>query len=68
MIFILRGLQTREKPKRLTEIVRQAGYPKAGNFLLPPGDDAVRLTFTEAKKTLEENGHDIGDDEYADIE
>ncbi|MCJ1456472.1 hypothetical protein MMC28_006833 [Mycoblastus sanguinarius] len=68
MIFIIRALQTREKPKRLTNIVKQAGYPNAGTFQLPPGDEAVRITFAEAKKMLKESGYDIGEDEEADID
>lgn len=68
MIFIIRGLQTREKPKRLINIIREAGYPEAGTFQLPPGDEAVRITFADAKKMLKDSGYDIGEDEFADIE
>ena len=55
MIFIIRGLQTREEYKRLTKVVEQV-YPGAGNFKLPPGDDAVRITFAEGIKLLNEAG------------
>ena len=68
MIHIIRELQTRENCQRLTNIVHQAGYPDAGNFKLPPGDEAIRITFAEAKKLLKESGYDIGENEEADIE
>ena len=55
LIFIIRALQTREEYKRLTNIVQQV-YPEAGNFKLPPGDDAVRITFAEGVKLLNEAG------------
>ena len=68
MIHIIRELQTRENCVRLTNIVHQAGYSDAGNFKLPPGDTAVRITFAEAKKLLKESGYDVGEDPEADIE
>ena len=55
MIFIIRGLQTREGYKRLTKVIEQV-YPGAGNFKLPPGDDAIRITFAEGIKLLNEAG------------
>ncbi|KAL8785708.1 MAG: hypothetical protein Q9195_008532 [Heterodermia aff. obscurata] len=55
LIFIIRSLQTREEYKRLTNTVQQV-YPEAGNFKLPPGDDAVRITFAEGVKLLNEAG------------
>ena len=55
LIFIIRALQTREEYKRFTNIVQQV-YPEAGNFKLPPGDDAVRMTFAEGVKMLNEAG------------
>ena len=45
----------REEYKRLTKVVEQV-YPSAGNFKLPPGDDAVRITFAEGIKLLNEAG------------
>lgn len=66
--YIIRELQSREKSQRLTNIVKAAGYPDAGNFQLPPGDKAVRITFAEAKKMLKDSGYDIGEDEAADID
>lgn len=68
MIFIIRALQTREECQHLVKIVKEAGYPEAGDFQLPPGDEAVRITFAEAKKLLKKSGYDIGEDEYEDIE
>ena len=68
MIFIIRALQTRKECQHLVNIIQKAGYPDAGNFQLPPGDDAVRITFAEAKNLLKESGYDIGEDEHADIE
>ena len=61
MIYIIRGLQTREYPKKLTNIIKEAGYPEAGTFQLPPGDKAVRITFAEAKALLSEAGIDGGE-------
>lgn len=55
LIFIIRALQTREEYKRLTKTVEQV-YPGAGNFKLPPGDDAIRITFAEGVKMLNEAG------------
>ena len=55
LIFIIRALQTREEYKRLTKTVEQV-YPGAGSFKLPPGDDAVRITFAEGVKLLKEAG------------
>ena len=68
MTYIIRQLMTRENCKRLTNIVKQAGYTDAGNFQLPEGDGAVRITFAEAKKILRESGYDIGEDDEADID
>ena len=67
MIYIIRSLQTQEYAKKLTNIVKEAGYPDAGTFKLPPGDKAVRITFAEAKKLLSEAGID-GGEPHSDIE
>lgn len=67
MIYIIRGLQTQEYPKKLTKTVQEAGYPEAGTFQLPPGDKAVRITFAEAKALLSEAGID-GGEPHSDIE
>ncbi len=64
MIFIIRALQTKEEYKRLTKVVEQV-FPGAGNFKLPPGDDAVRITFAEGIKMLKEAG--VEADEMADL-
>lgn len=64
MIFIIRGLQEREQYKRLTQVVEQV-YPGAANFKLPPGDKAVRITFAEGVKLLNEAGVEAG--EYDDL-
>ena len=67
--FIIHQLQEREMYKSLTSILKEEGYPEAGNFRLPAeGQKAVRITFAEAKKLLKESGYDIGEDELADIE
>ena len=55
MIFIIRSLQERPEFQRLTKVVDQV-YPGAGNFKLPPGDKAVRITFAEGVKMLKEAG------------
>jgi len=69
VLFIIRQLQTREPYRTLTAILRDEGYPEAGNFKIPAeGEPAVRITFLEAKKMLKESGYDIGEDEMADIE
>lgn len=68
MIYIIRGLQTQEYAKELTNIIKEAGYPGAGTFKLPPGDKAVRITFAEAKSLLAEDGFPVGDDPHSDIE
>lgn len=67
MIYIIRGLQTQEYPKKLTKTVQEAGYPEAGTFQLPPGDKAVRITFAEAKALLSEAGID-GGEPHSDID
>lgn len=64
MIFIIRALQEREQYKRLTHIVEQV-FPGAGNFKLPSGDKAVRITFAEGVKLLREAGIEAG--EYDDL-
>lgn len=64
MIFIIRALQEREEYKRLTRVVEQV-FPGAGNFKLPPGDEAVRITFAEGTKLLNEAGIEAG--EYDDL-
>jgi hypothetical protein len=64
MIFIIRALQTKEEYKRLTKVVEQV-FPGAGNFKLPPGDDALRITFAEGIKMLKEAG--VEADEMADL-
>ncbi|KAF6233599.1 hypothetical protein HO173_008156 [Letharia columbiana] len=61
MIYIIRGLQTQEYPKKLTNIIKEAGYPEAGTFQLPPGDQAIRITFAEAKALLSEAGVEAGE-------
>ncbi|CAF9940552.1 hypothetical protein IMSHALPRED_002073 [Imshaugia aleurites] len=67
MIHIIRGLQTEAYPKKLTNTIREAGYPDAGTFQLPPGDNAVRITFAEAKALLAEAGID-GGEPHSDID
>lgn len=64
MIFIIRSLQERDPYKRLTRVVEQV-FPGAGNFKLPPGDTAVRITFAEGVKLLREAG--IEAEEYDDL-
>ena len=67
--FIIRQLQERSQYKTLTNILREEGYPEAGDFKLPAeGSPAVRITFAEAKKMLKQSGYDIGEDEMEDIE
>ena len=69
MLHLIRQLQTRPKCAHLTSIIKAAGYPDAGNFLLPPpGQPATRLTFAEAKSLLVSSGYDIGPDPHADID
>ena len=69
MLHLIRQLQTRPKSKYLTNIIRDAGYPDAGNFALPPeGAPATRILFSEAKDLLKESGYDIGPDPHADID
>ena len=60
MIFIIRSLQERPEFQRLTKVVDQV-YPSAGNFKLPPGDKAVRITFAEGVKLLNEAGIETGE-------
>ena len=60
MIFIIRSLQERLEYQRLTKVVDQV-YPGAGNFQLPPGDKAVRITFAEGVKLLNEAGIEAGE-------
>ncbi len=60
MIFIIRSLQERPEFQRLTKVVDQV-YPGAGNFKLPPGDKAVRITFAEGVKMLKETGIETGE-------
>ncbi|KAI9783933.1 MAG: hypothetical protein M1839_002878 [Geoglossum umbratile] len=55
IIFIVRSLQERGEYKRLIRVVEQA-YPSAGNFKLPAGDRAVRITFAEGVRLLNEAG------------
>lgn len=64
MIFILRELQTRKEYQRLTRIVDEV-FPGAGNFKLPPGDKAIRITFAEAVQLLREAG--IEAEDHADL-
>ena len=64
MIYIIRALQTREQYQRLTKVVEQV-FPGAENFKLPPGDDAVRITFAEGVKMLKEAG--VEADEMEDL-
>lgn len=67
MIYIIRSLQTQPYAKKLTNTIKEAGYPDAGTFQLPPGDKAVRITFAEAKSLLSEAGIDAGEP-HSDIE
>ena len=60
MIFIIRSLQERPEYQRLTKVVDQV-YPGAGNFKLPPGDKAVRITFAEGVKLLKDAGIETGE-------
>ena len=56
LTHILRQLSTLDDCIRLTNIVKAAGYPDAGNFLLPEGENAAtRITFAEAKRLLKES-------------
>ncbi|KAL8838291.1 MAG: hypothetical protein Q9170_002188 [Blastenia crenularia] len=55
MLYIIRNLQQRPEYKRLTKVVDEV-FPGAGDFKLPPGDEAQRFTFTEAVNLLNENG------------
>ncbi|KAL8949853.1 MAG: hypothetical protein Q9222_004070 [Ikaeria aurantiellina] len=55
MLYIIRNLQERAEYKRLTKVVEEV-FPGAGDFKLPSGNDAVRLTFAEAVKMLNDNG------------
>ncbi|KAI4162766.1 MAG: hypothetical protein LQ342_003653 [Letrouitia transgressa] len=64
LIFIIRSLQNRPEYVRLTKTVDQV-FPGAGNFRLPAGDSAVRLTFAEGVKLLNENGIEAA--EYDDL-
>ncbi|KAL6713657.1 hypothetical protein ACLMJK_009122 [Lecanora helva] len=67
--FIIRQLQERPQYRALTDILREEGYPEAGNFKLPAeGQPAVRITFAEGKRLLKESGYDIGEDEEADFD
>ena len=69
MLHLIRQLQTRPRSKYLTAIIRDAGYPDAGNFQLPPeGEKATRILFSEAKSLLKDSGYDIGPDPHADID
>ena len=60
MIFIIRSLQERPEFQRLTKVVDQV-YPGAGNFRLPPGDKAIRITFAEGVKMLKEADIETGE-------
>ncbi|KAL8864993.1 MAG: hypothetical protein Q9174_007132, partial [Haloplaca sp. 1 TL-2023] len=64
MLYIIRNLQERAGFKRLTKVVEQV-FPGAGDFKLPTGDEALRLTFAEAVTMLQENGVEAG--EYDDL-
>ncbi|KAI4238391.1 MAG: hypothetical protein L6R40_005754 [Gallowayella cf. fulva] len=55
MLYIIRNLQERPEFKRLTKVVDQV-FPGAGDFRLPSSDKALRLTFAEAVKLLNDNG------------
>ena len=69
MLHLLRQLQTRPKCKYLTSTVRNAGYPDAGTFVIPPESKRTpRLLFSEAKTLLKDSGYDIGPDLNADID
>ncbi|KAG8534366.1 uncharacterized protein KY384_001211 [Bacidia gigantensis] len=69
MLHLIRQLLSRPKSKHLTSIIRDAGYPDAGNFQVPPeGTKATRITFQEAKTLLKDSGFDIGTDPHADID
>ncbi len=60
MLYIIRNLQERAEYKRLTKVVDQV-FPGAGDFRLPSKDSAVRLTFAEAVKLLNDAGIEAGD-------
>ncbi|KAL8700861.1 MAG: hypothetical protein Q9224_000767 [Gallowayella concinna] len=67
MLYIIRNLQERSEFKRLTKVVDQV-FPGAGDFRLPSTDqanEALRLTFAEAVKLLNDNGAKAG--EYDDL-
>ncbi|KAL8658187.1 MAG: hypothetical protein Q9226_001185 [Calogaya cf. arnoldii] len=60
MLYIIRNLQTRAEFKRLTKVVDQV-FPGAGDFKLPADDSALRLTFAEAVKLLNDAGIEAGE-------
>lgn len=60
IIFIIRALQERPENKKLVRMVEQ-DFPSAGNFKLPPGDQAIRITFKQAIELLREKDPTIGD-------
>ncbi|KAL8990407.1 MAG: hypothetical protein Q9177_000937 [Variospora cf. flavescens] len=62
MLYIIRNLQERAEYKRLTKVVDQV-FPGAGDFKLPPGDEAQRFTFAEAVKLLNDNGIEASEDD-----
>ncbi|KAL8801185.1 MAG: hypothetical protein Q9182_004634 [Xanthomendoza sp. 2 TL-2023] len=67
MLYIIRNLQERAEFKRLTKVVDQI-FPGAGDFKLPSNDggsEALRLTFAEAVRLLNEHGIEAG--EYEDL-
>ncbi|KAL8778806.1 MAG: hypothetical protein Q9213_007241 [Squamulea squamosa] len=60
MLYIIRNLQERAEYKRLTKVVDQV-FPGAGDFKLPAEDSALRLTFAEAVKVLNDAGIEAGE-------
>ena len=60
MLFIINNLQVRPEYKRLVKVVEEV-FPGAGDFKLPDNKKAVRLTFAEGIKLLNENGIEAGE-------
>ncbi|KAL9033712.1 MAG: hypothetical protein Q9180_005802 [Flavoplaca navasiana] len=60
MLYIIRNLQQRAEFKRLTQVVDQI-FPGAGDFKLPSEDSALRLTFADAVKLLNDAGIEAGE-------
>ncbi|KAL8864797.1 MAG: hypothetical protein Q9198_009637 [Flavoplaca austrocitrina] len=60
MLYIIRNLQQRAEFKRLTKVVDQI-FPGAGDFKIPSEDSALRLTFADAVKLLNDAGIEAGE-------